>query len=550
MPATPRLPLAPVALLALALAASPRGAAAQTPVVPGVYYDAWYDAQAREHDAPPQQFRLINYFFTRVTATNAVGDPTGLKGVSLGPLGNLAGSRVYAGKTGPGTWVEQRWIPVIEFTPNFLDGRAAFRAQFEIDYVWGRAANSVQPNEGGGLNADEVNLQTKNVNVALYPWKDPDALTILVGTQSLYDNPLDPTRSSLFDITRTGYKLAFAGTDATGIQAFSQRHGRSRLGWFPMQGAQPDKATQDDPRIKFAWIALADQAFEVAPGTWVGGSLWYLQDDTKGDAYAYEGLVRSGPGSGGLSTFTGTGPFSIDRPSGWVGWAGLNAHHNIDFRAGKVAATGFLMFNGGRYRSNLASSTLNRSVDVQGFSADAELLWNYGRTANDVATLEALYTSGDGDLTDGTYKGAFTLNYYGLPGAVWFNHRMLLLFPFTSTVNNYTGAVTDISNQGAGLQTLLATAAWDLLPSVLNLKVGLGHARSVATTAPFAGSTTPRGKVIGTEVNAELKYTIRYLMTLGLHAGYLVRGDWFDGETSTVKEDPYALFTTFTWYAF
>ena len=37
---------------------------------------------------------------------------------------------------------------------------------------------------------------------------------------------------------------------------------------------------------------------------------------------------------------------------------------------------------------------------------------------------------------------------YGLPGAVWFNHKTLLLFPFTSTVNNYTGAVTDISNQG------------------------------------------------------------------------------------------------------
>jgi hypothetical protein len=39
-------------------------------------------------------------------------------------------------------------------------------------------------------------------------------------------------------------------------------------------------------------------------------------------------------------------------------------------------------------------------------------------------------------------------------------------------------------------------------------------------------------------------------MTLGLHAAYLARGDWFDGETSTVTADPYALFSTFTWYAF
>lgn len=546
MPASIRARRAVLAALLLA----PLGAGAQTPSVPGVSYPEWYDASAREHDAPPQQFRLISYFFTRATVTNAVGDPTGLKGVSLGPIGQLAGSRVYVGKTGPGTWVEQRWIPVVEYTPNFLDGRASLRAQFEIDYVWGRAANSVQPNEGGGLNADEVNVQTKNVNVAIYPFKDPDVLTVLVGTQALYDSPLDPTRSSLFDITRTGYKLAFAGTDATGVQLFSQRHGRSRLGWFPLQGAQPDKATADDPRLKFAWLALADHAVEVAPGTWVGGSLWFLRDDTKGDAYAYEGLVRSGPASGGLSTFTGTQPFAIDRPSGWVGWVGLNAHHNVDFRTGRLGGSGFLVYNAGRYESNNPATLLNRHVDVRGLAADAELLWNYGRAAGDVATLEAVYTSGDADPTDATYRGAFTLNYYGLPGAVWFNHRMLLLFPFTSTVNNYTGAVTDLSNQGAGLEALLATAAWDLVPNTLNLKVGLGHARSVVRPPTLAGSTTPRGRVIGTEVNAELKYTVRYLMTVGLHAGYLVRGDWFDGETSTVTRDPFGVFTTFTWYAF
>jgi hypothetical protein len=546
MTASPRAHRALLAALLLA----PLGAGAQTPPVPGTYFPEWYDRQAREHDAEPQQLRLINYFFSRVSVTNAVGDPTGLKGVALGPMGELAGSRVYVGKTGPGFWVEQRWIPVIEYTPNFFDGRAAFRAQFEVDYVWGRAANSVQPNEGGGLNADQVNIQTKNVNVAIYPWKDPDLLTVLIGTQPLYDNPLDPTRSSLFDITRTGYKLAFAGTDATGVQAFSQRFGRSRLGWFPLQGAQPDKATVDDPRLKYAWLAMADHASEVAPGSWVGGSLWFLRDETKGDGYAYEGLVRSGPSSGGLATFNGTTPFAIDRPSGWVGWLGLNAHHNIDFKAGPLGASGFVMYNGGRFDSNKPDTLLNRHVAVRGLSADAELLWNYGRTANDVATLEAVYSSGDSDPGDGTYRGAFTLNYYGLPGAVWFNHRMLLLFPFTSTVNNYTGAVTDLSNQGAGLEALLATAAWDLIPHTLNLKIGLGHARSVVRPPTLAGSVTPRGKILGTEVNAELKYTVRTLMTVGLHAGYMVKGDWFDGETSTVKANPYALFTTLTWYAF
>jgi hypothetical protein len=540
--------LRPISLAAALALAGP--ALAQTPTVPGLYYDAWYDAQAREHDGAPQELRLINYFFTRGTFTNALGDPSGLKGVSLGPFGMPAGSAVTTNAPGPAGWVEQRWIPVLEYTPNFLDGRASFRAQIEIDYVWGRAANAVQPNEGGGFNADQVNVQSKNVNVAWYPWRDPDELTILVGTQSLYDNPLDPTRTPLADITRTGYKLAFVGSDATGIQAFSQRWGRSRLAWFPLDGAQPDKAEKNDPRLAFTWIALADHAFELAPGTWLGGSLWFLSDTTKGDAFSYEGLVRAGPAAGGLSAFTGTQPFQIERANGNVVWLGVNAHHNVDFRTGRIGAAGFLMVNAGRYDSKKSDTLLNDEVRVAGFAADAELLWNYGRTANDVVTLEAIVSNGDDDPTDDRYTGPFTLNYYGLPGAVFFNHRMLLLMPFTSTVGNYSGAVTDVSNQGSGLVAALATISRDLVPNKLAVKVGAGHGQAWAKPVPYAGSTTGRGKTLGTEVNVEVKYTYRYLMTFGVHAGYLLAGSWFDGETSRVKDDPWAAFTTFTWYAF
>lgn len=537
---------------AAALAASALPAAAQTPPVPGLYYDAWYDARSREHDAPPQEFRLINYFFSRGSFTNAVGDPSGLRGVSLGPLGMPAGvgSAVETAAPGPAAYVEQRWIPVFEYQPNFLDGRAAFRAQVEIDYMWGYQANSVQPNVGGGFNADEVNVQTKNVNVAIYPWKDPDLLTILVGTQPLYDAPVDPTRTGLADIVRSGYKLAYVGSDATGIQLFSQRFGQSRLAWFPLVGAQPDKATKNDPRMAFAWLAMLDHAIEVAPGSWIGGSLWLLNDTTKGDGYAYEGLVRAGPASGGLSAFTGTQPFQIDRPNGTVVWAGANFHHNVDFRTGRLAANGFFMYDAGAFRSQAATTSLHREVTVRGFGADAAVLWNWGRTTGDVATAEAIVTNGDGDPTDARYTGPFTLNYYGLPGAVFFDHRMLLLLPFTSTIGNYSGAVTDLSNQGYGLVAGLATVSRDLVPNRLNLKVGVGHGRSWATPVPLPGSTTPRGRTIGTEVNAELKLQIRYLMTVGLHAAYLVKGDWFAGQTSRITENPWAGYLTFTWYAF
>lgn len=521
-------------------------AAAQSTPLPGAY-DAWREAKDRSQDPEPREFILINYFFTRASVTNQVGDPAGLKGVSLGPIGFPAGSAVRV-ENRNAFYVEQRWIPVIEYSPHFVDGLASFRAQFEVDYLWGRAANTVQQNEGGGFNADQVNLQTKNVNVALYPTKNPNQLTLLIGTQPVYDSVYDPTRSPLNDIIRTGYKLAFLGSDATGLSLFSSYKGTARLSLLPLGSFQSDKATADDPRLKFVWTALADYSYPVAPGTNVGLSLWHLRDDTKGEAYAFEGLVKSGPGSPGLGSFTGVPQFSIERPTGWVTWLGANFNHNVDFRTGPFAASGFVMYNRGRYRSNKPGTALNTQVDISGLSANLELLYNYGRTNADLVSLEGMFSTGDSNLSDNKYTGAFTFNEYGLPGSVWFNHKMLILFPFTSTVNNYTGAVTDISNQGFGLQTVIATGAYDLIPNKLNLKLGAGYAQS-SVTPPENTPGVARGRVIGTEINAELRYTLRYLMTVGLHGGYMFRGNFYDGNPR-VTANPWAAFTTFTWYAF
>ncbi|HEX8441426.1 hypothetical protein, partial [Archangium sp.] len=413
---------------------------------------------------------------------------------------------------------------------------------------WGRSANALQQNEGGGFNADQVNIQTKNINVSIYPTKNPNQLTLLIGTQPVYDTVYDPTRTPLNDLIRTGYKLAFLGSDATGVSVFGGYKGLSRLSLLPLGSAQADKAELNDPRLKFAWLGMADYTYPVRPGTNVGLSLWHLRDDTKGIAYAFEGLVPSGPGSNNLSNFTGVPRLSIDRPTGWVSWVGANFNHNIDFRTGPFGVSGFVMYNRGRYRSNKPDTVLNPKVDISGLSANLELLYNYGRTANDLVTLEGMFSTGDSDLGDDRYTGAFTLNQYGLPGAVWFNHKMLLLFPFTSTVNNYTGAVTDISNQGFGLQTAIATGSYDLVPNKLNLKVGVGHAMS-SVTPPEETPGVARGRVIGTELNAELRYTIRYLMTVGLHGGYMIRGNFYDGNPR-VTANPWAAFTTFTWYAF
>ena len=55
------------------------------------------DLKSRENDGPLSDFRLISYFFARSSLTNVIGNPSGLRGVSLGPYGLPNGSAVQVG---------------------------------------------------------------------------------------------------------------------------------------------------------------------------------------------------------------------------------------------------------------------------------------------------------------------------------------------------------------------------------------------------------------------------------------------------------------------
>lgn len=538
------------AIVSLVALFSASAALAAPPTGPGPLYVEWLDSNPVDGDPEPSELKFISYFFARATATNQLADPTGLRGVSLGPIGSgeNVGSATRVGPNSTAYYIEQRWIPVISYSPLFVDNLATFRAQFEVDFMWGQAANQLQQNQGGGFNADQVNIQTKNVNVGIYPTRNPAKLAIYVGTQSVYDSILDPATSSLTDITRTGYKLSFMGSDATGLSVYGNYYGQWKALFMPIGAAQPDKATNNDARLAFAWMLALDYSYPILPGTNLGFSFWHLQDDTEGAAFAYEGLVKSGPGSSGLAPYTGVPRFDIESAKGSVEYLGANFNHNINFRTGNFGASGFVMLNFGNFTSDRADTQLLKELDIAGAAANLELMYNWGKTAGDVITLEGMFTSGDSNLQDGKYTGAFTMNQYGLPGAVWFNHKTLILFPFTATVSNYTGAVTDISNQGFGLLAGILSASYDVVPDTLNVKAGLAYGQSMVQP-PDTSFGIPRGKTLGAEINLEVKYQIRYLMTLGLHLAYMTVGNFYDANPQ-VDGNPWAAFTTFTWYAF
>ncbi len=547
----PRFTLAAGLLAALL----PVAAVAQ-PSPPGQFFNEWKETEDRSADPEPPELRFIGYFFTRFTATNMVSDPVGLKGVSLGPVGLANGSGIRVrDEDGATAFVEQRFIPVLSYSPHFIDGLASLNLMFELDFLWGFGANSLGQNSGGGFNLDQVNLQTKNANVALYPTRNPGRLSILLGAQPVYDNVYDPTLTSVFDIARTGYKMTFLASDATGVSVFGRYFGRWKASVLPLLAGQPDRALEADPRLKFVWMMTLDYQYPVRPETNVGVSFWRLQDDSKGAAKIFEQFVDSGPGSTGLAPFTGTRAFNLRAPQGHVYHLGAHFDHNVRYTRGDFAASGFVMANFGRFDStgNIEGTTFLPKTSILGGAANLELGYNWGKTTSDVITLEGMFSTGDSDPTDDKYTSAFTMNYYGLPGAVWLDSRTLILFPFAQTVSNFTGGVTDLSNQGFGLVSGVLTGAWDIVPYRLNLKLGAAYAQTAVRPTP-SGDGRARGKTLGAEINAELTYTIRYLMNVGLHAGYMFSGNFYDGADADgidrVDGNIWALFSTFTWYAF
>lgn len=139
--------------------------------VGGLNYKEWSENYDFDDLRKPSEFSLVNYWLTRATFTNIYpGSPFAIPGTTLGPIGSPSGhlaatSKEKDDKSGSETinnnYAELRWIPIMTYTPNFFDGNVSFRAQFEIDTLWGLSRNRAGENRGGAFNADQVNIQTK-----------------------------------------------------------------------------------------------------------------------------------------------------------------------------------------------------------------------------------------------------------------------------------------------------------------------------------------------------------------------------------------------------
>jgi len=485
----------------------------------------------KEEKPDKKEVTLIGYYFMRAEQSNIAPTNEFLKGQVVG---RLFGGNTTMTSNKRSSFAEQRFIPMIAISPRLFDGWATVRMNLEFDWTLGDANYGAGGNLGGAFAADFVNVQTQNLFVEVHPNK---RLYVNAGLTRLFDNIAVPAYTGTNQLLQTGYRLAFWGSDASGIAShYLLPSRRFKAGAYQLY---ENNVNEDDD------VNLYEFDFEqdLSISSSIGLSFWRLRDRANGEG----GVSILGQGLNcTLSSYNGVFNFDFGNQKYMadINWLGTHFHGNPLLNQGRFGYSGFAVSNFG------VAKTATQKVDILGFAGNLRLAYKYGRDANDFIAVDGLVTTGDKhNIHDGKYTGVLTGNNWTSPGAVFFGHGLYLLLPHGNVINRFTGAVLDIQNVGYGFAGGSLVGSYDVVRNKFRVKAGLGA--GFAPVAPDQG-----GNIVGTEVNFNLCYTLRVFMDLELHAAYLKLGDFFDSPELNGRgvpgrpQDPWTVFATLKWIMF
>jgi hypothetical protein len=489
------------------------------------------DFVEKKEEREIEEFDFIGYYFMRSELSNVAPTNEFLKGQVVG---RLFGGNTTQTSDQTSCFIEQRFMPMITYSPRLFDGWAKMRMSFEFDWTWGDANYGAGGNFGGAFAGDFVNMQTQNLFIEFRPQKN---LFINAGLLRLYDNVQVPYYTFTDHLIYKGYRLALFGSDATGIGAhwFFDTDKRIKIGAYQLY---ENNVEEDDDVQLFEIDVEKDLDIENS----VGLSLHYVRDYANGEG----GVSILGQGLNcGLSNYNGVFNFDFGNEDyhADIFWVGTHFHGDPLLYQGRFGYSGFAFWNLG------VASTATRDVKINGFAANLRLAHQWGPWHEDQIALDNVFTTGDSDnISDDTYNGVLTGNNWTAPGAVFFSHGLYLLLPHGNVVNRFNAAVIDIQNIGYGLKAAALSVSKELVPNKWRLKAAAGSAWATETISGM-------GSAIGTEVNLSLRYRLRVFMDLELHAAHLWLGDFYDspvvnGGAETRPDNPWTAFLTFKWIMF
>ncbi len=504
-------------------------------------------SQKQPPKQPPKEFRFVAYFFTQGVMNNIYARNDFLNGQTVGRLFGRNTTTTAGFET---AYFEQRLLPFFIYQPRLFNGRAILRASFEIDWTWGDRSYGIGGNTGSAFNADQVNIQTQNVELELIP---RSGVAVNLGLQRLFDTPYNPYRTFFSTMTYTGYRLAFWGSDAVGISVrYDRDYSRTKAGYYQLYENSIQK--KDDVVL---WEVMHEQ--DITPTWRQGVSVWWVNDRANGAG----GVSILGQGLNSLlNDYNGTFRFPLGNTStrpyrADIYWIGTFWNRNPEFTLGRWMTGGFAITNRGSVHVKQPDGETQKT-DIRGYAANFRAGYRYGQTAEDALTLDVVYASGDRDtLSDHRYSGVITGNTYGSPGAIFISHGSYLLMPHGNVVNRFVAAVNDLSNLGLGMWFGSLNLSKDIIPNKLSLKVS--GAAAVSQYAPPQGD-----KFIGKELNFRFSYRPGVFMNLELHGAYLWLGDFYTSSVVNGKQEkqsdppvrttkprnPWTVFLVFKWLMF
>ncbi len=454
---------------------------------------------AKPRTESPKALTFLGLVQSRGTISNVESGSPFFDGQVIGELGGLNGTKVSGEETTEGT--EFRTTGFLTLAPTALGGQAELTAGFEIDYAFGDASYGLGGNSGGGIGADQVNLQTRRLYAAWRPRLGPKHhLAFVLGQQFVADGAYDPSRAHPDDLFRTGGGLRLFGTEAAGLTVYGRyaddwgERARYRVGAYSLY--EQGMSARDD-----VTLFLSDVQIIPEYGFRLGGHVWHLRDRSGGGAGS---ALGAGPSSG-LSEMLG-GPRldlrldelapapEIDADFFWFAVDG-GYNHRLDVAPYGVNGLAVLQA-GGIYATDLPDDT---SI---GWLADIEGRYRIAAGDGSVLRAEVLYTSDDDPELSG-YGGLLTGNSYGVAAANWGTHGSVLLFPDIQAINRQVSVIHDVSNGGDGLLAFSGNAGYDFVPNRFGATVG------------FAAANNGAGQLVGTEYNARLRYRPLPLFDLG-----------------------------------
>lgn len=352
---------------------------------------------------------------------------------------------------------------------------------FEIDSTWGDAAYSTSRGIGGGLAADTVNLETKNVYLDFNIPATP--INAKVGIQGF----VDAYKGIFIQDDVAGAVLTGKFGPATTTAAFFRTYdkgGASALG----------KQTVD--------VYVADAKISPVKGVNVGLSYYGALNDVN----SHKGQMTHtfGVNAAAKLPVVDVDAFALYQDGEEL--YGVKAR-NLSAWAGQVAA-------------KVSAGPV--AVRVAGLYASGE----NGKNGSNSRAFQNLFASG----AAGNAPGSSTSS------GVYYSSNMLLLMRSVWAMDSDNALITSTNNGGRGL--IAAFAGVDAkLTDKFTLSGNVGHAMVDKKNEAVAGSATERctNYNIGTELNVQASYALYSNLTATLQGAYVVLGGY---PKATIARNP------------